>query len=137
MEPVTATLVLFTVFGFVNAASLVWVALQVRNMRADQSKLEALMQMFSQTSMEVARCVERLANEGAPEQQTPATASRRWLLSEACRRIDEGQSAREVAQRLGLNKGEVLLLTQRADIIKSGRGTVSASVPTAALQRSA
>ena len=137
MDPVTATLVLFTIFGLVNAASLVWVALQVRNMRTDQSKLEGLMQMFSQTSIEVARCVERLVNDGSSDEQAPATASRRWLLSEACRRIDEGQTARDVAQRLGLKKGEVQLLNQRAALKETGQVSRPSPNATPALQQSA
>ena len=75
-------------------------------------RLERSLEVFAQASMQVAKTVDQLVINGG-EQSLGQTASRRWLLAEADRRLQGGTDLREIVRPLGLSQDEVRLLDRR------------------------
>ena len=73
------------------------------------SALEAQLDVFVDTSISVARSVDRLLHQGSSG-DIANVASRRWVLQEAKTRMAQGESVLDVAAPLGLSKDEVRLL---------------------------
>ncbi len=93
-----------TVLGY--ALLLVQSSRQHRRITELQQQLE----VFVDTSINVARCVDRLTHDGGAR-EVANVASRRWVLREARNRMDKGESVTEIAVPLGLSRDEMRLLS--------------------------
>jgi hypothetical protein len=71
--------------------------------------LQAQLDVFVDTSINVARSVDRLVHNGGSDKLVNV-ASRRWILQEAKSRLNGGESLLDIATPLGLSKDEVRLL---------------------------
>ncbi len=73
------------------------------------TELQQQLEVFVDTSINVARCVDRLTHDGG-SQEIANVASRRWVLREARNRLEKGESVTEIAVPLGLSRDEMRLL---------------------------
>ncbi len=119
------TLVVVCVFALTVLAivlGLVFVLIVHQRQRREIEALRAQLQVFVDTSINVARCVDSLVvqrgalgtQSSAADSKPPqhrAVASRRWLLAEARQRLDAGTSLEELALTLGLHKDELKILS--------------------------
>ncbi len=81
--------------------------------KAQQKRIDTLheqLNIFVDTSIHVARCVDQLVRKDSPEPAHRAVASRRWLVAEAKQRLSAGTALDEVGLTLGLQKDELRLL---------------------------
>ncbi len=94
-----------------GSAVLGYVLLLVQSARQHRriTELQQQLEVFVDTSINVARCVDRLTHEGG-SQEIANVASRRWVLREARNRMDQGESVTEIAVPLGLSRDEMRLL---------------------------
>jgi hypothetical protein len=101
------------IIGSLGLATLIGYGLLLRQHRAQSrqiAELSAKLDVFVQTSIDVARCVDQVVTSGVKEQSVSTVASRRWLITEARERIAQGQKISDIAVPLGLSKDEVHLL---------------------------
>ena len=94
-----------------GSAVMGYVLLLVQSARQNRriAALQQQLDVFVDTSINVARCVDRLTHEGG-SQDVANVASRRWVLREARNRLDKGESVTEIAVPLGLSRDEMRLL---------------------------
>ncbi len=94
-----------------TAAVLGYVLLLVQSARQQKQirELQAHLDIFVDTSINVARSVDRLMQQGDAG-KIANVASRRWVLQEAKTRMRQGESVLDIAGPLGLSKDEVRLL---------------------------
>lgn len=91
-----------------GALVLAWLLRAYQHTRQDLDAMAAQLNVFTQTSIEVARTVEGLAaGEQKIDQQV---SSRRWLIDEARIRLRDGGELDQVAKQLRLNHDETSLL---------------------------
>ena len=82
----------------------------VKEMQHNVLALQAQLSLFTDTSINVARSVDKLLHlQSQPKPNNQA--SRRWLLDEAKARLAEGAEVKDVAIPLGLCRDEIRLLT--------------------------
>jgi hypothetical protein len=98
-----STMSVTAVLGYVLL--LVQSARQHKQMQA----LEAQLDIFVDSSISVARSVDRLLQQGGSAEMVNVS-SRRWVLQEAKSRLNKGESVFDIAVPLGLSKDEVRLL---------------------------
>ena len=94
-----------------GSAVLGYVLLLVQSARQHRriTLLQKQLEVFVDTSINVARCVDRLTRDGGA-QEVANVASRRWVLREARNRLDKGESVTDIAVPLGLSRDEMRLL---------------------------
>ena len=99
-------ILLFTVAG-----SCAFAMLLVENRRRARQvdELTRKLDIFLETSIGVARTVDRLTVHG-PTESPSTVASRRWIVAEAKQRVSDGESLKEVIAPLGLSRDEESLL---------------------------
>ncbi|MEQ8515802.1 MAG: hypothetical protein RIC38_09385 [Chromatocurvus sp.] len=78
--------------------------------RDQMAALQSQLDLFVDTSINVARSVDRLVNGEHSRGGSPRQASRRWLLEEAKVRLEKGEQLRNIVVPLGLSRDEVRLL---------------------------
>lgn len=78
--------------------------------RDQMAALQSQLDLFVDTSINVARSVDRLVNGERSQSGAPRQASRRWLLEEAKVRLEKGEQLRNIVVPLGLSRDEVRLL---------------------------
>ena len=98
-----------------GSAVLGYVLLLVQSARQHRRicTMQKQLEVFVDTSINVARCVDRLTHEGG-SREVANVASRRWVLREARNRLDQGENITEIAAPLGLSRDEVRLLGGQA-----------------------
>lgn len=102
-------------------AALVYLYTQHRRQMQVVAQLQQQLDVFVHTSINVARCVDRLAISAQPDAVDGSTlqdggspktvASRRWLVAEARNRLEAGTSLEETRLTLGLHRDELKLLS--------------------------
>ncbi|MEM7100300.1 MAG: hypothetical protein AAF541_18685 [Pseudomonadota bacterium] len=97
-------------FFVVFAGVAVWMFLQNRAARSQLSILSEQLEVFTRSSIEVAKTVTRLLDGQDLREIQTHVSSRRWVVDEARARLDDGQPLDQVAGSLGLNHDEVSLL---------------------------
>jgi len=105
-------------------AGLVYLFVQYRLQRRHLCDLQQQLQVFVDTSINVARCVDQMAIHNGAGQRTQtdgpvanqAGASRRWLLAEAKHRLQAGTPLEEAGMSLGLHRDELRMLS----LVQSG-----------------
>lgn len=71
--------------------------------------LQRQLDMFVDSSINVARSVDQLVHHGTTGRSS-TVSSRRWLLQEAKNRLGSGEDLSDIAIPLGLSKDEIRLL---------------------------
>lgn len=102
----------FAVLGVMGVAGVVgYVLLLVQSARQHKriAQLQAQLDVFIDTSITVARSVDRLSQTGNSG-EVKNVASRRWVLQEAKTRMNKGETLLDIAVPLGLSRDEVRLL---------------------------
>jgi len=94
-----------------GCAMLGYVLLLVQSARQHRQiqQLQAQLEIFVDSSINVARSVDLLLKQGNST-SLANVASRRWVLAEARKRINGGEDLHDVAQPLGLSSDEARLL---------------------------
>ena len=90
-----------SLFGF-------WLYRANLSTRRDLDTLAAQLDVFTETSILVARSVDTLSRSGQTLDRV--VSSRRWLIDEARKRLSEGGELEQIGQCLGLNEDEISLL---------------------------
>ena len=106
--------VLLGLFALSFAAGLVLVVLICRQQARTIADLEAKLDVYVDTSINVARSVDRLSVQGVSTGIDDATSSRRWLIEEARTRAQQGEKVVDIGRALGLSGDEVRLLRVNA-----------------------
>lgn len=119
----TATILLISVIGVI--AVLLWRQQQLISLERRLEILQGQVDMFTDSSIQVARSVDqltrRLQHANTPLSELPSqevtaprqVASRRWILEEACQRLDRGEEVADISLPLALSRDEVRLLSAR------------------------
>ena len=102
--------VLLGLFALSFAAGLAIVVAICRQQSKTIADLEAKLDVYVDTSINVARSVDRLSVQGVKTDLDDATSSRRWLIEEARTRAQQGEKVVEIGKALGLSGDEVRLL---------------------------
>ena len=100
---------LTAIIGGVAITGYVLLLVQSARQHKRITELQAQLEVFVDTSINVARCVDRLTRQGN-SQEIANVASRRWVLREARTRLDKGESVNDIAVPLGLSRDEMRLL---------------------------
>ncbi len=104
---------LITIIGGVAVTGYVLLLVQSARQHKRIAELQDQLEVFVDTSINVARCVDRLTRQGG-SQEIANVASRRWVLREARNRLDKGESVNDIAVPLGLSRDEMRLLGSQA-----------------------
>ena len=99
-------------FGLSFATGLGFVIYVSREQAQTIADLEAKLDVFVDTSINVARSVDKLSAQGVEPKDT--ISSRRWLMEEARTRVKQGEHAVAIGRSLGLSGDEVRLLRMTA-----------------------
>ena len=106
--------VLLGLFALSFAAGLALVVVICRQQARTIADLEAKLDVYVDTSINVARSVDRLSVQGVNSGIEEATSSRRWLIEEARTRAQQGEKVVDIGKALGLSGDEVRLLRVNA-----------------------
>ena len=96
--------------GFVNIVGYLVMLVHIRQQAREMSRLQAHLDVFVDSSINVAASVDKLIHQPQRENDAGAVPSRRWLLAEAQERMANGEELIEVAQPLGLKRDEMRML---------------------------
>lgn len=107
--------ILLGLFALSFAGGLVLVAMLCRQQAKTIEDLEAKLDVYVDTSINVARSVDRLSIQGVKTDLEEATSSRRWLIDEARTRVERGEEVVSIGRTLGLSGDEVRLLRVNAN----------------------
>lgn len=108
--------ILVGVIGFALAAGLALVVLLHLRQAETIAKLQIHLDVFVDTSINVARSVDRLSISSNDEQGFEQVSSRRWLVEEARERAKQGSELVGIGKTLGLSGDEVRLLRVQASL---------------------
>lgn len=102
--------IILGLFALAFAGGLTLVVLICRQQAKTIAALEAKLDVFVDTSINVARSVDHLSNRGPRTEIAEANSSRRWLIEEARTRLKQGEEVVSIGRALGLSGDEVRLL---------------------------
>lgn len=101
---------------------LVWRQQHLNSLERRLQHLQDQVDMFTDSSIQVARAVDRMSKK-LPTNPQPvasgskrAVASRRWVLSQARERMEQGEELLDISAPLGLCRDEVRLLSLRQSV---------------------
>ena len=101
--------IMLSTMGATAVLGYVLLLVQSARQHKQMKALETQLGIFVDSSISVARSVDRLLQHGGSTDMANVS-SRRWVLQEAKSRLNKGESVLDIAVPLGLSKDEVRLL---------------------------